>query len=240
MEVLRFTNKSMDNLCDELSRTKLYKGKVFRLVNLHNLSLISKSLKFRTTMQINSISIVDSFPLKIILSLKHRRRIHQIRGTDLLRSIMFSMPDNQTQLFVCPSPETAQIIAVKLQDYNLAARTQFLIPPFLSNEEDLVRYFDTNFPLKSFKFVWIGIGTPKQDYVASALSEKYPDTTFFCIGAALEFFTGLKKEAPKYMRVVGLEWFFRFLMEPRRLFNRYFFQSLPAVFYILLNRTNIL
>lgn len=240
MDILGFTNKSTDILLKELSETNIYKGKVFRLMNMHNISLISKDLHFRTTMARNSISIIDSFPLRIILILKHRRQIHQIRGTDLLRTIIFSLHGKHTQLFVCPNIETAEVINRKLRNLKTSVVSQFLIPPTFANHEGLLQYLHTNFPVTSFDFVWLGIGTPKQDFVASVLSDKYPNSTFFCVGAALEYFAGLKKEAPRTIQFIGLEWLFRLLSEPRRLYKRYLFEALPAFFYIIKKRTKIL
>ena len=53
------------------------------------------------------------------------------------------------------------------------------------------------------------------------------------VGAAFDFISGEKKESPKWLQYIGLEWFFRFLSEPRRLFLRYFKHNPRFIWYLL-------
>jgi N-acetylglucosaminyldiphosphoundecaprenol N-acetyl-beta-D-mannosaminyltransferase len=70
--------------------------------------------------------------------------------------------------------------------------------------------------------VWVGLGSPKQDYVTARLST-LTGKTAVGIGAAFAFLAGTQSEAPKVLQSVGLEWLFRLLTEPRRLWRRYAF-----------------
>ena len=77
------------------------------------------------------------------------------------------------------------------------------------------------------EFVFIGISFPKQQHLALALAaaaeakgERAP--LFLTLGASFEMYLGLQARAPRIMQAIGMEWFFRFLLEPRRLFKRYF------------------
>ncbi len=69
--------------------------------------------------------------------------------------------------------------------------------------------------------VWIGISTPKQEKFAKRLSKFTHSHYIITIGAAFDFHTGRVKQAPHWMQNIGMEWFFRLLMEPRRLYKRY-------------------
>lgn len=68
--------------------------------------------------------------------------------------------------------------------------------------------------------VWVGLGTPKQDWAARALAEELP-AVFVAVGAAFDFVAGRVKRAPDWMQRSGLEWAFRLGSEPRRLWKRY-------------------
>ena len=57
--------------------------------------------------------------------------------------------------------------------------------------------------------------------------------TFFAIGATINFETGEVKRAPKWMSEIGLEWFYRLLSEPDRLWKRYLIDDLPFFWLIL-------
>ena len=77
------------------------------------------------------------------------------------------------------------------------------------------------------EFVFFGISFPKQQWVALALEEELrrtgePMPIFLLLGGSFEMYLGTTRRAPTWMQRVGLEWFFRFLMEPKRLFRRYF------------------
>lgn len=65
-------------------------------------------------------------------------------------------------------------------------------------------------------------GCPKQEKWIYENYTKYNAKVSVCAGATVDFIAGNVKRAPKWMREHGLEWFYRFLCEPRRLFKRYF------------------
>jgi len=70
-------------------------------------------------------------------------------------------------------------------------------------------------------FVWVGLGSPKQDRVAERLRERGAAPVLLCVGAAFDFLSGAKRRAPRWMRRAGLEWLHRLVTEPRRLWRRY-------------------
>ncbi|MFI7339045.1 WecB/TagA/CpsF family glycosyltransferase [Streptomyces sp. NPDC050085] len=67
--------------------------------------------------------------------------------------------------------------------------------------------------------VWIGLGTPKQDHEAGRLAALHP-AVYVAVGAAFDFVSGNKPQAPGWMQRHGLEWLFRLCSEPRRLWKR--------------------
>lgn len=72
------------------------------------------------------------------------------------------------------------------------------------------------------QIVWLGLGTPKQDWVAADLAGRHP-AVFVAVGAAFDFIAGTTRQAPTWMRSNGLEWVHRLATEPRRLWKRYLF-----------------
>jgi len=69
--------------------------------------------------------------------------------------------------------------------------------------------------------VWIGLGTPKQVELALTLTNYCKVDYFITVGAVFDFFTGNLPYAPLWIRNMGLEWLYRLIKEPRRLFSRY-------------------
>jgi N-acetylglucosaminyldiphosphoundecaprenol N-acetyl-beta-D-mannosaminyltransferase len=69
--------------------------------------------------------------------------------------------------------------------------------------------------------IWVGLGTPKQDEFMAATWDKLDAGVLIGVGAAFDFLSGRKKQAPRWMQRSGLEWLFRLGQEPSRLAYRY-------------------
>lgn len=69
--------------------------------------------------------------------------------------------------------------------------------------------------------VWVGLGSPKQELWMAHMRGRLDASMLIGVGAAFDFHAGLKRQAPKVIQRSGLEWAFRLLCEPRRLWRRY-------------------
>ena len=94
-------------------------------------------------------------------------------------------------------------------------------PPFrpLTEEEaaDVVKGIDDARP----DLVWVGLSTPKQERWMAEFIQRVEPTVFLGVGAAFDIHAGIARQAPAWMQNNGLEWLFRLLREPRRLWRRY-------------------
>ena len=86
------------------------------------------------------------------------------------------------------------------------------------------------------QFVWIGLGCPKQELWLARLRERLPARCYLAVGAAFAFHAGRVAQAPLWMQARGLEWIFRLITEPRRLWRRYLTFNSWFVFYWLKDR----
>jgi N-acetylglucosaminyldiphosphoundecaprenol N-acetyl-beta-D-mannosaminyltransferase len=104
-------------------------------------------------------------------------------------------------------------------------------PPFqpLTAEEDERILRDIS--ASGARILLVALGCPKQEAWMAARRGKVP-AVMVGVGAAFDFLSGAKKQAPQAMQRMGLEWLFRLLTEPRRLWRRYFTQN--PVFMALL------
>lgn len=103
-------------------------------------------------------------------------------------------------------------------------------PPFRKltedEEEKLVAHLQATRP----HYLWVGLSTPKQERFMHDFVRRYPDLTsdwghgmvLLGVGAAFDFHTGRVRQAPVWVQRSGFEWLYRMMMEPRRLFKRYF------------------
>jgi N-acetylglucosaminyldiphosphoundecaprenol N-acetyl-beta-D-mannosaminyltransferase len=100
-------------------------------------------------------------------------------------------------------------------------------PPFRPltrpEDEDIVRRINET----CADIVWVGLGTPKQEYWMAEHLNRIDAPVMIGVGAAFDIHAGRKKQAPLWMQRSGLEWSFRLATEPRRLWKRYLYNN-PA------------
>lgn len=87
--------------------------------------------------------------------------------------------------------------------------------------------------------VWVGLGSPKQDLWMAEQRARLDAPLLIGVGAAFDFHAGIKKQAPRWMQRLGLEWFFRLLLEPRRLWRRYLLGNPRFVWNLFLQYTGL-
>jgi N-acetylglucosaminyldiphosphoundecaprenol N-acetyl-beta-D-mannosaminyltransferase len=81
--------------------------------------------------------------------------------------------------------------------------------------------------------VWIGLSTPKQERWMTEHVGQLTAPVLIGVGAAFDFHSGLKRQAPRWMQRSGLEWLFRLATEPKRLWRRYFMNNPLFVLRVL-------
>ncbi len=94
-------------------------------------------------------------------------------------------------------------------------------PPFRALTEGEQAEQDAAIVASGADVVWVGLGTPKQDWEAARVVASTGLMTL-AVGAAFDFIAGTKPQAPVWMQRSGTEWAFRLATEPRRLAKRYF------------------
>jgi N-acetylglucosaminyldiphosphoundecaprenol N-acetyl-beta-D-mannosaminyltransferase len=111
----------------------------------------------------------------------------------------------------------AQVLKARFPSVQIACQ---IAPPFrpLTPEED--EAVTQEIIASGARILFVGIGCPKQEKWMVAHRERIP-AVMLGVGAAFDFHTGRVRQAPRWIRGAGLEWAFRLMMEPRRLWKRY-------------------
>jgi N-acetylglucosaminyldiphosphoundecaprenol N-acetyl-beta-D-mannosaminyltransferase len=74
------------------------------------------------------------------------------------------------------------------------------------------------------RILFVGLGTPKQERWMAAHKDQVP-AVMLGVGAAFDFLAGRKRQAPRLVQRLGLEWLYRLVHEPRRLWRRYLYRN---------------
>jgi N-acetylglucosaminyldiphosphoundecaprenol N-acetyl-beta-D-mannosaminyltransferase len=80
--------------------------------------------------------------------------------------------------------------------------------------------------------LWVGLGSPKQDFWMSLHRPLLDVPVIIGVGAAFDFLSGQKAQAPRWMQHSGLEWLFRLASEPRRLWRRYLIGNVEFLYFL--------
>lgn len=190
---------------------------------------------FRSILNDSGMTTPDGMPLVWLAHHAGFSRVSRVYGPDLLLSMCDVAARRGYRFFLYGADEgVAPALAARLQ-------TQFpgLIiagtwtPPFraLSPAEDaeVVDFIRSSKP----DVVWVGLGTPKQERWMADHAMQI-GAVLIGVGAAFDFHSGRKKQAPEWMRRNGLEWLFRLAQEPKRLWKRYLVLNTRFVVGLLL------
>jgi N-acetylglucosaminyldiphosphoundecaprenol N-acetyl-beta-D-mannosaminyltransferase len=166
----------------------------------------------------------DGMPLVWISKLMGQTHVDRVYGPDLMLKLFECSPKAGYRHFLYGGwpPEVVKELAIKLENrYPGIQIVDTYSPPFrpVTQEEDaeIVRKINAAQP----DIVWIGLGSVKQDYWAESHVGKLTAPVLIAVGAAFDFHSGRKPQAPRWMMRAGLEWVYRFATEPRRLALRY-------------------
>jgi N-acetylglucosaminyldiphosphoundecaprenol N-acetyl-beta-D-mannosaminyltransferase len=182
----------------------------------------------------------DGMPVVWLGKLKGYKNINRVYGPDLLlRMCQISEEKGYRNYFYGSTPEVLEKLLDNLRKmFPGLAISGAYSPPFRSliEEEDKKNIEMLN--AADSDIIWVGLGSPKQDIWMSQHRGLLNSTVMIGVGAAFDFIAGIKKQAPFWMQKSGLEWFFRLINEPARLWKRYLVGN--SVFLCLICRDFIL
>lgn len=224
--MIRFRHYQLEEIAKAIEEWDRVRGSFeFHLLNTFNLGLSEQDSEYKRLLQKTdpaNINLPDGWPVAFWLSFVHGKHVTQIRGSDLLRFLVLNGKKN-SHFFLGSTLETLTALEKSLLKLNPDATfSGFVSPPFSDTYESWLPEFIATLRDEKVDFLWVGLGTPKQDYIVRAIAESNLEIkAVFAIGAAFDFIAGVKKEVPSFMRKVGLEWLHRLFSEPRRLWKRY-------------------
>jgi exopolysaccharide biosynthesis WecB/TagA/CpsF family protein len=164
----------------------------------------------------------DGMPL-VWLGRAAGRPVERVCGPDFMPALIeHGIRTGRTHFFYGGAPGVPEALAARLSARYPGLRVAgTLSPPFRAlsadEEEAIVAQINAAAP----DYVWVGLGTPKQDLWLAANRSRIHASALLAVGAAFDVFAGRRRRAPRWMQRTGTEWIYRLAMEPRRLGGRY-------------------
>lgn len=203
-----------------------------RLANAYNIALASKSSAYAAILADDrGINLPDGSPVAWALRIRRKRpSAEQVRGPSLFRASLESTRSGDLGHFFLGSTE--QVLHSLTQNVRNQYRGVKIAgaysPPFAEVDDQYVNLCAQIVRKADPDILWLGLGTPKQDILGTRLAHVL-DIPIVNVGAAFDFVAGSVVEAPAWLRGTGLEWMYRLMKEPRRLWKRYVFGNMRFI-----------
>jgi N-acetylglucosaminyldiphosphoundecaprenol N-acetyl-beta-D-mannosaminyltransferase len=215
LEVVRLATSDLDHGID------------IHLCNAYTLALADKDARFKALLQRASLNFPDGKSVVWANKLLHRSRTipsDRVYGPDLVLNVFEKGQELGLRHYLLGStPQVLSRMETELRRrFPKAAIVGAVSPPFRVLTERETAEQTARLVESKAQVVWVGLGTPKQDWESARLAEDIA-AIFIAVGAAFDFIAGEKKQAPIWMQRNGLEWLFRLAVEPRRMWRRYLF-----------------
>jgi N-acetylglucosaminyldiphosphoundecaprenol N-acetyl-beta-D-mannosaminyltransferase len=190
--------------------------------NVHMIMEAYDSPEFRKVVNSADLVTPDGMPLVWLMRMRGVKKQERVYGpTLMLRTLETAEEKGLSVGFLGGFPETLDLLVQKMLTRFPRLKIGYQSsPPYqaLSVEED--RHITDEIKNSGVKILFVGLGCPKQEKWIHAHKEQIP-AVMIGVGAAFDFHAGIKKQAPGWMQRSGLEWLFRLLTEPGRLWKRY-------------------
>ena len=164
----------------------------------------------------------DGMPL-VWLGRAAGRPVERVCGPDFMPALIeHGIKPGRSHFFYGGAPGVPEALSARLLDRYPGLRIAGTFsPPFrplsVKEEKSIIALINAAAP----DYVWVGLGTPKQDLGRAANRGRLQASALLAVGAAFDLLAGRRRRAPRWMQRTGTEWIYRLAMEPRRLASRY-------------------
>ena len=211
-------------------------AKTIAVCNTNTLVRSYKDIELQNKINAFDIKVPDGFPVAKASNILYKNEQKRVDGYNIFHKTLKKGLENNLSHYFFGSDE---LIIKKLKSELLKKYPNLIIlghtcPPYLNYKELVKSEYVNDLIEKKPDIVWVSLGFPKQEeFIDLLLKNNNLDSNFAAVGAVFEWSAGTKIKAPEILANIGLEWVFRLIQEPRRLFKRYFVDNFLFIIYII-------
>lgn len=235
-EILK-TNINVTNMQETIAYINAHieelRGKYICVSNVHTTVMSYENEHYRKIQNGAAMALPDGAPLSSYSRKQGHKLARRVTGPDLMLELFKISPQHgYRHFFYGATPETLESMKQVIEcDYPQMQVAGMYAPPFrkLTDEEDeaVIKLINEAKP----DFIWVGLGAPKQEEWMYAHQDKV-NGVMLGVGAGFDYLAGYIKRAPMWMQKRSLEWFYRLLQNPRRLWKRYFVTNAKFIYLV--------
>jgi N-acetylglucosaminyldiphosphoundecaprenol N-acetyl-beta-D-mannosaminyltransferase len=206
-------------------------------VNLDFLSIAHREVRFREIINNADLAVADGMPLVWVSRIKDQPLPQRITGVELVHECcLIAARDHRSIYLLGAAPGIAEAAASQLiEQYPGLRIAGAYSPPYrtLTEAEDveLIRTINATNP----DILLVALGAPRQDRWIYEHRARLTASIAIGVGCVLDLYAGVVSRAPGWMQRTGLEWSYRLVQEPGRLWRRYILDDIPMLGRLVLN-----
>lgn len=199
--------------------------------NAGHLRNIENNPELRDVYNTAELCLIDGFPIAIAAKIASKNKVSRVTGSDLLPELLKDL-SKEIRVGIIGG-QNQNLIKTKLENLFPNLNIQVIDTSNWSDSIYDIRRLRELVQYNALSIVLLCLGHPKQEILANEL-KKYdwvgsrPDW-IMCVGATIDFLIGEQRRSPKLFSKIGLEWFYRFITNPKKFFNRYLNAIWPSI-----------
>jgi N-acetylglucosaminyldiphosphoundecaprenol N-acetyl-beta-D-mannosaminyltransferase len=207
-------------------------------LNAHSFNTVQTDEDFNKALQYSDVLLPDGISVVWAMRMLTGEKLQKIAGIDLFQYEMERVnAKGGTCFFLGSSEETLQKIRMRAAKEYPNIQVHTYSPPYKTefNKEDN-RIMIEKVNAASPDVLFVGMTAPKQEKWAYHHFDELQSGHVCCVGAVFDFYAGTVKRAPHWMIQLGMEWSYRFIKEPRRLWRRYLLGNVKFIRLVVMEK----
>ena len=220
----------IENIFDNWEQIK---GDYICVSNVHTTVMAHDNPEYMKVQSESYMSVPDGKPLSVVGKKKYPE-MDRVTGPDLMRRIFEESKTKEIRHFFYGNTQENldELVKVLKEEYPWMQIAGYEPSVFrdltLEEESELVERINATNP----DFVWVALGAPRQEIFCAKMKGRI-NSIMVGVGGAFNVLAHIVPEAPQWLQDLSLEWLYRLIQEPRRLFKRYLVTNSKFIFYLL-------
>lgn len=213
---------------------EMARGNYICAANVHTTVTAHENENYKNVQNSSFMTLPDGKPLSVVGKKRGLKSMGRVTGPDFLEDMLretenkgfkhyfYGTTQNNMDAFISMIKNTYPELLV------VGAEPSVFRPLTEQEENELIERINTS----GADFVWVALGAPRQEFFCNKLCSR-TRAVWVAVGGALNVISGVIPRAPQWMQEHGLEWFYRLMKEPKRLFRRYLVTNTKFIWYLL-------
>lgn len=233
-----FLNIFANNLCEDefitliIEKMKEQSSFYIVFVNVDVLVKAEQNSYLKKIINCAEFTMLDGMPLIWVSKLYKNSFKQKISGSDIVPKICEKAMQYGWNVFLLGGASGIPELAahnLKIKYPNLRIVGTYSPPMNFEKDTEEIKRINEKIKTSKADIVIVCFGCPKQEIFVYKNYKESGAKMYICAGGTVDFLSGKIRRCPHWVSKIGFEWFFRFLMEPKRMFKRYFIDDMKII-----------